>query len=88
MIGSAVFLAAFGVVVWLLERRKGDRYSGRILLVGLPGLYLAGLASLGAPKWLYIPGLGLIVAAYVMQIVIWRRQKAGRNNAPPSSGSV
>lgn len=95
MIGMAAFLVVFGLVVWLLERRKGDRYtgrvlvaglpgiSGRVLLVGLPGIYLAGLASSGAPKWLYIPGLGLMAVSYLMQIVIWHRQRASKNAAPP-----
>jgi uncharacterized membrane protein len=89
MIGIAAFLVVAGLAIWLLEHRKGDRYSGWILLVGLPGLYLAGLVPFGAPKWLYIPGLGLMAVSYGMQIVIWRRQKASRNAAPrDSSGSA
>jgi hypothetical protein len=84
-IGSALFLVVAGLVIWLYSRRKGDRYTGWLLFVGLPGLYLAGLASLGAPEWLYIPGLGLLASSYLMQIVIWRRQRAGRDAAPPDS---
>lgn len=89
MIGVAAFLVVAGLIIWLLERRKGDRYIGRVLLLGLPGLYLAGLVPLGAPKWLYIPGLGLMASSYILQIVIWRRERAGENTAPPdSNGSV
>jgi len=83
MVGLAVFLAVGGVVVWLYSRRKGDRYIGRLLLIGLPGLYLAGLASFGASKWLYVPGWGLLVSCYVMQVVIWRRHKASKDSVPP-----
>jgi hypothetical protein len=85
MIGSAAFLAIGGLVGWLFSRRKGDRYAGRVLLLGLPGVYLAALPSLGAPKWLYIPGLTLLVSSYIMQIIIWRRQRANRDSAPPGS---
>jgi hypothetical protein len=88
MVGIAAFMVAGGLMIWLLERRKGDRYTGRVLLVGLPGLYLASLVSYGAPKWFYVPGLGLIAASMVLQIVIGRRQKAARNTAPPSNGSI
>lgn len=80
--GLAAFLVVGGLVIWLLSRRIGDRYTGRVLLVGLPGLYLANLALLGASKWLYIPGLGLLACTYIMQIVVWRRQKANRGAAP------
>jgi hypothetical protein len=47
VIGVAAFVAVFGLVVWLVERRKGERYTGRLLLLGLPGLYLAGLPYFG-----------------------------------------
>ena len=79
MIGLAAFLVVGGLVIWLLERRKGDRYTGRYLLVGLPGLYLAGLPAFGASRWLYIPGLSLLVLSQLVPIVIWRRRRASKN---------
>lgn len=71
VIGSAAFLAVFGLVTWFLFRGKrgGSTWS---LLLGLPGVYLAWLASIGAPKWLYIPGLSLLGASYLVQIVLRR----------------
>jgi hypothetical protein len=83
VIGGAAFLAVFGLLAWRFSRRKGDRYAGWVLLVGLPGLYLAFLASLGVARWLYIPGLGLLASSYVMQVVSWRRQRADQDAGSP-----
>ncbi len=47
VIGLAFLEAVVGLVIWLVSRRKGDRYTGRLLLLGLPGLYLTFLASIG-----------------------------------------
>jgi hypothetical protein len=85
IIGLAAFLIVFGLVVWLFSRRKGDRATGPVMLVGLPGIYLSGLAALGAPKWLYIPALVLVVSSYLMQLVFWRRQRANDDAAPPDA---
>jgi hypothetical protein len=73
LITFGFFAAAFGVVVTLLGRRKGDRLAGRVALLGVPGVYIAGLASWGEPRWLYVPGLGLIAGAILLQVVGWRR---------------
>jgi hypothetical protein len=43
IIGVAAFLVCFGLLVWLLRRRQGDRVTGPALLVGLPGLFLTSL---------------------------------------------
>ena len=68
-IGAAVFFVCFGLLVWLLRRRKGDRATGPALLVGVPGVYIAALPSLDdAPKWLYIPGLLLLALSYLIQL--------------------
>jgi hypothetical protein len=79
LIGGAAFLAVFGLLGWRLSRRKGDRYAGWLLLAGLPGLYLAFLASIGVSRWLYIPGLGLLAPACVIQVVSWRRPRADQD---------
>ena len=82
-IGAAVFLVCFGLLAWLLSRRKGDRVAGPALLAGVPGVYLAALPAIaGAPKWLYIPGLLLIAVGYAVQIVIPRRQRAKGDAGP------
>lgn len=80
VIGSAVFFAAGGVPVWLLRRRKGDRQVGPWLLLAVPGVYLAFLATLGEPMWLFVPGLSLMAGAVLVQILGWR------STAPPSDG--
>lgn len=64
----AVFFAVFGLAAWYLERVKG-RAVGLILLLGLPGVYLAGLPFYGGPRWLLAPGLVLLVASYVVQFL-------------------
>jgi hypothetical protein len=87
VIGAAAFFAAGSLVVWFLERRK-DRLIGRVLLLGVPGVYLSGLASFGAPGWLYIPGLTLLAAGYVVQVRAWRRRKRQEAGVSPSSASV
>jgi hypothetical protein len=58
--GAAAFSAAFGLLVWLLRRRQGDPFLRLNLLLGIPGVYLAGLASWGEPTWLFVPGLTLM----------------------------
>jgi hypothetical protein len=76
ILGIAGFLAVIGLVIWYFARRKGSPYIGRVLLTGIPGIYLAGLPTLGAPKWLYIPGLGLVAASYLLQCAGRRHEKA------------
>jgi hypothetical protein len=49
VIGLAVFIALAGLVIWFLERRKG-RSASEMLLLGLPGVYLSALPSVGAPS--------------------------------------
>jgi hypothetical protein len=78
--GAAAIFAAFGSLAWYVERRKG-RHQGLVLLTGLPGVYLAGMASMGDPEWLYVPGITLIVVSYLMQLLSWRRDRAGRNES-------
>ena len=87
MIGIAAFFTVFGLVDWWhFGHRKHQRYMGRMLLTGIPGLYLAGLASMGETKWLYIPGLGLMGSACLMQILGWRHDRPDEDAAPPRSG--
>jgi hypothetical protein len=86
VIGAAAFFAAGGLVIWFFERRK-DRFIGRIMLIGIPGVYLSGLASMGAPRWLYIPGLTLLAASYVVQVLPWRHRGGQKAGASPSSAS-
>jgi hypothetical protein len=68
MIGVAVFLTAGGLLVWYLERRKNRSGHGS-MLVGLPAVYLCFLATASDWKWLYIPGLMLLAASYLLQFV-------------------
>lgn len=72
MIFEAVFFACGGLVIWLVGRRR-DPHTGRFVLVGVPGVYISSLPVLGAPKWLYIPGLALLASTVVMQVAGWRR---------------
>jgi len=85
MIESAAFVAVSGLVGWLYLRRKGQRYMGWSLLLGLPGVYLVILALIGAPKWLYIPGFSLVGSSYLFDIALWRRQRADKSTVPPDS---
>src|SRR5215469_13028211 len=91
-VGEAVFLAAFGVLAWYVERRKGRQRAGwPFLFAGLPGVYLASLPSfVGATRWLYVPGLGLVMLSVFLQIAGWRqeranwlRERANENADPP-----
>jgi len=70
IVGVAAAAAGFGVLVWLVERRKGDRHAGLAVLLGVPGVYLGFLVSLGATKWLYVPAITLIVMGTLVQIRI------------------
>ena len=73
LITFAIVAAAFGAAVWILGRRKGDRLAGPCALLGIPGVYIAGLASWGGPRWLYAPGLSLMAGAVLVQVLGWRR---------------
>jgi hypothetical protein len=82
-IGEAAFLVCLGLLTWRLSRRRHELPSGPALLVGLPGLYLVTLPSFyHAPLWLYIPGLVLFLSAYLIQIVVWRRQRVNSTAGP------
>ena len=69
----AALMMVVGVAGWIVGKRKGDRLAGRGVLLGIPGVYLAGLASWGESRWLYVPGLSMMAAAVLVQIVGWRR---------------
>jgi hypothetical protein len=59
------------------------------VLTGVPGVYLVGLASIGEPKWLYIPGLPLMGAGVVLELLSWRRVQSTTGRLgfrPPDSG--
>jgi hypothetical protein len=90
LIGEAAFLVCVGLLTWRLSRRKRDLPSGPALLVGLPGLYLVTLPSFyDAPRWLYIPGLVLFLSSYLIQVVVWRRQRVNSTAGPSDmDGSV
>ena len=81
VLGLAAFFAVFGLLIWFVSRRKGDRDTSRLLLVGLPGVYFCGVAAVGAWKWLYVPGVALVVSAYVLQLVLWRQQASKSRNS-------
>jgi ABC-type Fe3+ transport system permease subunit len=72
-VGAAVFLVLAGPLIWYLERRRG-RQQGPALLIGLPAVYLGLLAALGAPKWLYVPCVALLVLSYLVQYAALRRK--------------
>jgi len=82
-IGVAVFFLCFALLAWFVSRRKGDRNAGPVVLTGVAGVYIAALpAIVGAPKWLYAPGLLLIALSYAMQLASWRRQRAKGSAGP------
>jgi hypothetical protein len=86
LIGEAAFLVCVGLLTWRLSRRWRELPAGPVLLVGLPGLYLASLPSFyHAPVWLYIPGVVLFVSSYFIQIVVWRRQRVNSTAGPPDT---
>lgn len=89
-IGEAAFLVCVGLLTWRLSRRRHELPAGPALLVGLPGLYLASLPSFyHAPVWLYIPGLVLFLSSYLIQVVVWRRQRVNSTAGPSDTdGSV
>jgi hypothetical protein len=90
VIGEAAFLVCIGLLTWRLSRRRHELPSGPALLVGLPGLYLVTLPSFyDAPRWLYIPGLVLFLSSYLIQVVVWRRQRVNSTAGPSDmDGSV
>ena len=90
MIGMAGFFVVAGLLIWYLERRRHGRNIGRQLLIGLPGVYLAGVASISSWKWLYVPGLGLVAAYYLMPFVGRRAKRAatdGERRGRPTRGN-
>jgi hypothetical protein len=87
IIGSAAIFAAVGIVGWIRARRKSERFAGLTLLLGIPGIFLADFASWDESRWLYIPALGMIAAAVLVQILAWRRRSHPREDARRTSRS-
>ncbi len=90
LIGEAAFLVCLGLLTWRLSRRRRELPSGPALLVGLPGIYLVTLPSFyHAPGWLDIPALVLFLSSYLIQILVWRRQRVNGPAGPSDmDGSV
>lgn len=86
VIGAAVCAAAFGVVVWFAERRK-HRFAALNVLLGVPGVYLGFLTSLGAPKWLYIPCVTMLASSAFLQLVIEPRLRRRGQASPPQTSA-
>jgi hypothetical protein len=85
-IGEAAFLVCLGLLAWRLSRRWLELPAGPVLLVGLPGFYLASLPSFyHAPVWLDIPGVVLVVSSCFIQMVVWRRQRVNSTAGPPDT---
>ena len=90
LIGEAAVLVCCGLLTWRLSRRNPNVPSGPVLLVGLPGIYLATLPSFyHAPLWLDIPGTVLFLSSPLIQVVVWRRQRVNSTAGPSDTdGSV
>lgn len=73
LIFAAVFLAAFGVLVWWLSRRRGKPEYGLTILLGIAGVYVGAWAAMTSEHWLYIPCITLILASYAFDFVARRR---------------
>jgi len=78
LIGAAVFMSAFGVLVTMLERIRHPPATPVITFTGLAGVYLGLSASVEHVRWLYLPCLILLLSATASQLRAVRQ--SGRND--------
>jgi hypothetical protein len=90
LIGAAVALAGFSVIVLAMARRRGERLTWVALLIGVPGVYLALWAALERVSWLVIPAAVLVIGAnlapYAGRHYLRSRRSARRSSSQPDSG--
>jgi NhaP-type Na+/H+ or K+/H+ antiporter len=80
LIGAAVFMLAFGVVVTVLERIKHPPATPVITFTGIAGVYLGLAATVEHIRWLYLPCLVLLFSAVAMQLRAFRRSGRDLDN--------
>lgn len=86
LISAAIFMAAFGVLVTVLERIRHPPASPVVTFAGIAGVYLGLCAFVEHLRWLYLPCWILLLGATASQLRTFRRQ--GRNDDGPANGAV
>lgn len=86
LIGAAIFAAAFGVVVTVLERIRHPPATPVITFAGIAGVYLGLCASVEHMRWLYLPCVILLLSATASQLRAFRR--SGRNDDDGPTGGT
>ena len=86
LIGAAIFAAAFGVLVTVLERLRHPPATPVITFTGIAGVYLGLWASVEHIPWLYLPCRVLLLGATATQLrAFWR---SGRNDDDGPTGGT
>lgn len=66
-------VAAFGTFVFWRESRNGNRNQAKAALVGIPGVYLYFCGTIEHSRILYIPGVALVLAGAIAQLIVVKR---------------
>jgi hypothetical protein len=86
LIAAAIFLLAFGALVTVLERIRHPPATPVITFTGLAGVYLGLSATVEHVRWLYLPGLVLLLGVAATQLRASRR--SGRDGNRRTGGSA
>jgi hypothetical protein len=86
LIGAAVFLLAFGVLVTVLERIRHPPATPVMTFTGIAGVYLGLCATVEHIRWLYVPCLALLLIVTTNQLRAIRR--SGHDEDSRADGPV
>lgn len=86
LIGAAILMAAFGVLVTVLERIRHPPATPVVTFTGIAGVYLGLCALVEHMPWLYLPCWILLLGATASQFRSFRR--SDRNDDDPASGAA
>ena len=86
LVGAAVLMLAFGVLVTVLERIRHPPATPMITLTGIAGVYLGFCATVEHIRWLYLPCLALLLSLAATQLRAFRR--AGRDDDNRRTGGT
>jgi hypothetical protein len=86
LVGAAVLMLAFGVLVTVLERIRHPPATPMITFTGIAGVYLGFCATVEHIRWLYLPCLALLLSVAATQLRAFRR--AGRDDDNRRTGGT
>jgi xanthosine utilization system XapX-like protein len=82
LIGAAVLMATFGILVTVLERIRHPPASPVVTFTGITGVYLGLCGTVEHIRWLYLPAVGLLLLAAMPQLRGLRQSRRDDDDRP------